>query len=116
MLRDWLFVHRSAYLRSRIRMKFLAPTLLLYLSFLLDDIAQAGTYALRLSGKRIPPEERGKHGVARRAVMTATAPSDLNNNQDLKYFTNITLNEEVFPVLIDTGRCVLSRVSRRACG
>ena len=34
-----------------------------------------------------------------------SSSGDLNNNQDLKYFTNITLNEEVFPVLIDTGRC-----------
>ena len=32
--------------------------------------------------------------------------ADLNNSGDLKYFTNITLNGQLFPVLIDTGRCV----------
>ena len=35
-----------------------------------------------------------------------TASADLSNLQDLKYFTNISLNDAVFPVLIDTGRCV----------
>ena len=33
--------------------------------------------------------------------MTAT----LRDDGDLKYYTNITLNDQVFPVLIDTGRC-----------
>ena len=84
-------------------MKFLAPTLLLYLTFLLDDLAQTGAHAFRISGRWIPPAERRQHGLARRATMSSSG--DLNNNQDLKYFTNITLNEEVFPVLIDTGRC-----------
>ena len=37
--------------------------------------------------------------------MTAVA-ADLSDRQDLKYYTNISLNGETFPVLIDTGRCV----------
>ncbi len=83
-------------------MKFIAPTLLFYLSFLLDDISQTRVNALRISGKRIPRGE-DEHGLGRRATLTA----DLRDDSDLKYYTNITLNEEVFPVLIDTGRYVI---------
>lgn len=74
-------------------MKFLVTSLLLCLSLLLE------ADALRISGKRIPWEER----LQRRGAMSAT----LTDDGDLKYFTNITLNDEVFPVLIDTGRCVM---------
>lgn len=77
-------------------MKFLATSLLLYLSLLLDDIS--GAHAIRLSGKKRPREEK----LQRRSAMTAT----LKDDGDLKYYTNITLNDEVFPVLIDTGRQV----------
>ena len=97
-------------------MHLLAPTLLLYLSLLLDDTAHA--LRLPLSGRWVPPAERRQpgtsgirplarsaQGIARRSSMTASA--DLSNLQDLKYFTNISLNDAVFPVLIDTGRCVL---------
>ncbi|PSR98931.1 hypothetical protein PHLCEN_2v4251 [Hermanssonia centrifuga] len=63
-----------------------------------NDISQTRVNALRISGKRIPRGE-DEHGLGRRATLTA----DLRDDSDLKYYTNITLNEEVFPVLIDTG-------------
>ena len=75
-------------------MKFIATSLLLYLSLLLNDITSI--HAIRISGQRRPREER----LQRRSGMTAT----LRDDGDLKYYTNITLNDEVFPVLIDTGR------------
>ena len=78
-------------------MKFLATSLLLYLSLLLDDLS--GTHAIRISGKK---KSRGE-GLQTRGAMTAT----LKDDGDLKYYTNRTLNGEVFPVLIDTGRSVL---------
>lgn len=77
-------------------MKFLATSLLLYLSFLLDDLS--GAHAIRISGKRVPREGP----LLRRGTMTA----DLKDDGDLKYYTNISLNGETFPVLIDTGRLV----------
>ena len=73
-------------------MKFLATSLSLCLSLLLE------ANAIRISGRQVPWEER----LQRRGSMVAT----LQDDGDLKYFTNITLNDEVFPVLIDTGRCV----------
>ena len=75
-------------------MKFLATSTLLYLSFLLESIS--GANAIRISGKQ---NRRGGR-LQRRGAMTAT----LQDDGDLKYYTNITLNDEVFPVLIDTGR------------
>ena len=69
---------------------------------LLDGPLTHTAHALRLSGRRVAPHDV----LARRASMSSSA--DLNNLQDLKYFTNISLNEQVFPVLIDTGRCVFS--------
>lgn len=70
-------------------MQLLTTSLLLCLSFLLE------ANAIRISGRRMPWEER----LQKRGAMTAT----LRDDGDLKYFTNITLNDEVFPVLIDTG-------------
>lgn len=73
-------------------MKFLATSLLLYLSFLLE------ANAIRISGRQIPWEER----LQKRGSMSGS----LTDDGDLKYYTNITLNGEVFPVLLDTGRYV----------
>jgi hypothetical protein len=77
-------------------MKTLATATLLCLSFLFENIS--GANAIRISGKWIPWEER----MQRRSAMS----SMLQDDGDLKYYTNITLNDEVFPVLIDTGRSV----------
>lgn len=75
-------------------MKLLATSALLYLSFLLDTLS--GAHAIRISGRHVPREER----LQRRGAMTPT----LRDDGDLKYYTNITLNDQAFPVLIDTGR------------
>ncbi len=79
---------------------YLTAPLLLYLSFLLD--LAIPTNAVKISGVRTPRHE--SFSLDRRATMSSQG--DLRNDGDLKYFTNITLNGEVFPVLIDTGRCV----------
>lgn len=86
-------------------MKFLATSLLLYLSFLLDELSCAN--AIRISGVRNPREGYGggAEGLERRGTLLA-ASDTLKNDGDLKYLTNVTLNEEVFVCLIDTGRCV----------
>ncbi|KAI0341939.1 acid protease [Trametopsis cervina] len=78
-------------------MQFLATSLALCLSFLLHQSPLAE--ALKLHGVRTP---RGEHGAQRRAQMWQATP-DLQNESDLKYFTNISLNGVDFPVLIDTG-------------
>lgn len=91
-------------------MKFLATSLLLYLSFLLDSRANA----LKISGVRTGLGYGRVHGLGegllgRRSVLSSAG--DLRNDGDLKYYANITLNDEAFPVLIDTGRCVCTSLS-----
>ena len=87
-------------------MKHPAWSVLLYLTCLLDSRVRNGAEALRISGRWVPPGER--RGVWRRGSMNATMPSDLVNSNNIKYFTNVTLNGQSFPALIDTGRCVHS--------
>ncbi|PIL36177.1 hypothetical protein GSI_01837 [Ganoderma sinense ZZ0214-1] len=79
-------------------MKFLAPSLLLYLSCLLDEfpIAQAIRLPLRARMGGF-----GDGGLARRASLTGTP--DLTNQGNMQYQTNITLNGQAFQVLVDTG-------------
>lgn len=82
-------------------MQFLATSLLLYLSFLLDSHANA----IKISGARTGLGYGRVHGgglLGRRGTLSGSG--DLKNDGDLKYYTNLTLNDEVFPVLIDTGR------------
>ncbi|KAI0695469.1 aspartic peptidase domain-containing protein [Cytidiella melzeri] len=50
-------------------------------------------------GVRTPRDDVPSLG--RRA--TITAQPDLQNDADLKYFTNVSMNDQQFPVLIDTG-------------
>ncbi|KAH9949576.1 acid protease [Amylocystis lapponica] len=79
-------------------MKSLAPSLLLYLGLLLDDLA--GAFRIPVVGRQ---EQWGwpgaGAGVARRAGMT----SDLVNSGDVRYYTNVSLGGDMFQVLIDTG-------------
>lgn len=54
-------------------------------------------------------ELRGKTGVSRSELQRRTSLSgqvSLQDNQNLQYMTNITLNGQTFDVLIDTGRKV----------
>jgi hypothetical protein len=83
-------------------MKYLTAPLLLYLSYLLDLSSQAN--ALKIHGVRTPLDDAG---LDRRSSMSSQG--DLRNDGDLKYYTNVALNGEQFPVLIDTGRCVCRR-------
>lgn len=76
-------------------MKTLATSLVLTLS-LLNELS--GVHALKLHGRQLTTEER----LQRRTSMS-TQP-DLKNDGDLKYYTNVSLNDVNFPVLIDTGR------------
>ncbi len=82
-------------------MKFLAPSLLLYLSFLLDGLPIAQAIHLPLKARM---GGFGHGGLARRASLTGTP--DLTNQGNMQYQTNITLNGQAFQVLIDTGRSV----------
>jgi len=77
-------------------MKFLATPLLLYLSFLLNELSIHAN-AIKISGVRTMRDG----SLTRRASLSGAG--DLQNQSDLKYFTNISLNDESFPVLIDTG-------------
>ncbi|EJF65327.1 acid protease [Dichomitus squalens LYAD-421 SS1] len=79
-------------------MKFLTPSLLLYLSFLLNDVPKTQAIHLPIQG-RIGGFGHG--GLARRASVTGTP--DLSNQGNLQYQTNITVNGQQFQVLIDTG-------------
>ena len=97
-------------------MKFLAPTLFVTLSCLLDDV-----YAVRLAvrgrlggfGRAAADADAGPGAPVRRASVVGTP--DLANEGNLQYETNITLGGRQFQVLIDTGRCVCVRrcVGRR---
>lgn len=82
-------------------MKFLAPSLLLYLSCLLDELPIAQAIHLPLRARM---GGFGDGGLARRASLTGTP--DLTNQGNMQYQTNITLNGQTFQVLIDTGRFV----------
>ena len=82
-------------------MKFLAPSLLLYLSLLLNDAPIAQAIRLPIQGRI---GGFGSSGLARRASISGTP--DLSNQGNLQYQTNITVNGQQFQVLIDTGRCV----------
>ncbi|KAI1794123.1 acid protease [Ganoderma leucocontextum] len=79
-------------------MKFLAPSLLFYLSFLLDDLPIAQAIHLPLRARM---GGFGDGGLTRRASLTGTP--DLTNQGNMQYQTNITLNGQEFQVLIDTG-------------
>ena len=92
-------------------MKFLAQSLLLYLSLLLNDVPIAQAIRLPIQGRI---GGFGSSGLARRASISGTP--DLSNQGNLQYQTNITVNGQQFQVLIDTGRCVpLHTTSRRFC-
>ncbi|KAI0093260.1 acid protease [Irpex rosettiformis] len=78
-------------------MKYLTASLPLCLSLLLDLAVQSN--AIKIHGVRTPRDE--SFSLDRRAAMSSSG--DLRNDQDLKYFTNISLNDQPFPVLIDTG-------------
>ena len=92
-----------------VAMRFLAPSLLLYLSFLLDEVPIA--HAIRLP-LRARMGGFGNSGLARRASLTGTP--DLTNQGNMQYQTNITLNGQSFQVLIDTGRSVPLRAPRHS--
>lgn len=78
-------------------MKYLTAPLLLHLSYLLDLSLQAK--AFKIHGVQTPQDDAT---LSRRSSMTSQG--DLRNDGDLKYYTNVKLNGEQFPVLIDTGR------------
>lgn len=82
-------------------MKFLASSLLLYLSLLLDDLA-VSAIRIPFTGHRVPHgrTRTGLERLGRRASMTG---STLSDSSDIEYYTNITLGGQSFKVLIDTG-------------
>ena len=86
-------------------MKHLAPSIALYLSLLLQDWA-VPAYAIRITGHRKPRSEVNARGVYGLLGRRAPMQSDLTNDGDLTYYTNITLGTPPtqFSVLIDTGR------------
>ena len=57
--------------------------------------------AVRIDGVRTAGRQDGRRG--RRAVLSGVG--GLEDEHDLEYYTNITLDDEVLPVLVDTGRC-----------
>lgn len=83
-------------------MKFLASSLLLYLSLLLDDLT-VSAIRIPFTGHRVPHGRTwtGLERLGRRASMTG---STLSDSSDIEYYTNITLGGQSFKVLIDTGR------------
>jgi predicted aspartyl protease len=89
-------------------MRFTSLRVLLPLGFLATlDIVHAAHLELR-----------GKTGVPRSELQRRTSisglQSSLQDDNNVQYMTNITLNGETFNVLIDTGRKVC--ISRRDCG
>ncbi|CDO77320.1 hypothetical protein BN946_scf184775.g10 [Trametes cinnabarina] len=90
-------------------MKFpLATPLVLYLSLLLDELlfVQAIRFPLKgriggFSRQDVLPHASNPTRLGRRASVSGTP--DLSNVGNVQYQTNITLNEQQFKVLIDTG-------------
>ena len=82
----------------------LAPSLLLYVSLLLDHLPATGALRVPISGRRVPRiQDRIDHvgrGLGRRAAMEG----DLQDQSDVRYYTNVSLGGQQFSVLVDTGR------------
>ncbi|KAI0743537.1 acid protease [Daedaleopsis nitida] len=82
-------------------MKLLAPSLLFYLSFLLDNVPATQAVRFPLQARMGGFGNSYGAGLARRASLEGTP--DLSNQGNMQYQTNITLNGQAFHVLIDTG-------------
>lgn len=82
----------------------LAPSLLLYVSLLLDHLPAADALRVPISGRRVSrTQDRIDHirrGLGRRAAMEG----DLQDQSDVRYYTNVSLGGQQFSVLVDTGR------------
>ena len=82
----------------------LAPSLLLYVSLLLDRLPAADAFRVPISGRRVPRiQDRIDHverGLGRRVAMEG----DLQDQSDVRYYTNVSLGGQQFSVLVDTGR------------
>lgn len=87
-------------------MRLLAPSLLFCgTSCFLLHILTLQALAIRISGVRTGRGNGVGGGLlGKRAALFGSG--GLQDDSDLKYYTNVTLNEEVFPMLIDTGRYV----------
>jgi len=81
----------------------LAPSLLLYVSLLLDCLPAADAVRMPIAGHRAPQIqdelERVDAGLGRRASMSG----DLQDQGDVRYYTNVSLGGQQFSVLVDTG-------------
>ncbi|KAH9935317.1 aspartic peptidase domain-containing protein [Fomitopsis serialis] len=81
----------------------LAPSLLLYVSLLLDCLPAADAVRMPIAGRRVPriqdELERMDPGLGRRASMSG----DLQDQGDVRYYTNVSLGGQQFSVLVDTG-------------
>lgn len=79
------------------KLRLSTPSLLLYVSFLLELQDVGASLSLPIVGRR-----REAHvGLARRSSMSG---ANLQDSSDLDYYTNITLNGTQNTVLVDTGR------------
>ncbi|EMD37877.1 hypothetical protein CERSUDRAFT_114514 [Gelatoporia subvermispora B] len=78
------------------KLRLSTPSLLLYVSFLLELQDVGASLSLPIVGRR-----REAHvGLARRSSMSG---ANLQDSSDLDYYTNITLNGTQNTVLVDTG-------------
>lgn len=88
----------------------LAPSLLLYVSLLLDHLPAADALRVPISGHHSPRDQVGLEHVGRGLGRRAAMEGDLQDQSDVRYYTNVTLGGQLFSVLVDTGRCVIISV------